>query len=480
MQIKNPMTAADIIRRLKPAATTILFFSLFFSIFTIPVRAEDKVDVKGFLSVDKRFLVPKSHTPIIDFYNNLQVEARAKPAEKVSALASLDVRYYDFPRPANNLESLQEINTPTPAEFNLWEGYIDINGFLFKDLDLRVGKQRIAWGTADKLNQTDNLNPDDYSDPLDFGRKFPSTAFLATYYIKDWQLIGAWVPTIRPALLPTSGFNLEALMPSNFSQLPGNITFIPGNIKTEYPSFTLPHSMGALKVKGQLLNTDFSVSYFHGYDDTPLPAQVSITNLTPAEVSADVTLKLPDIDVIGFDLAGELFTIGFWAEGAALFPGEEIQVAVQAEDTNLQPLIDALLPEEGIVALKDQPYFKYTVGGDYTFKNGIYLNCQYMHGFFTEAGVDNLGNYFIGRAERKFLHDKIKPSFSGGLAAMALTSRKRFEDTLTYFLVPEIQYLGIDNLEVTLGYFAIAGKKGTIFGSMTDQDQIYLKAKLSF
>jgi hypothetical protein len=103
-----------------------------------------------------------------------------------------------------------------------------------------------------------------------------------------------------------------------------------------------------------------------------------------------------------------------------------------------------------------------------------------MHGFFTETGVDNIGNYFIGRIEDKFLHEKIKTSLSGGLATMALTSRKRFEDTLTYFLVPEIQYLGIDNLEITLGYFAIAGKKGTMFGSMTDQDQIYLKAKLSF
>ena len=129
--------------------------------------------------------------------------------------------------------------------------------------------------------------------------------------------------------------------------------------------------------------------------------------------------------------------------------------------------------------LKKEPYVKYTVGGDYTFKNGIYLNCQYMRGFFTEAGVDNLGNYFIGRVEDKFLHDKIKTSLSGGLASMSL-SGDRFRNTLMYFIVPEIQYLGIDNLEMTLGYFAIAGKKGTLLGSMTDQDKIYLKAKLSF
>ncbi|MDD5222855.1 MAG: hypothetical protein PHE84_02595 [bacterium] len=472
------MVAADIIRRLKPAAITILFFSLFFSTFTVPVRAEDKVDVKGFLSIDKRFLVPETHTPIIDFYNNLQVEARAKPSDQVSGVASLDVRYYDYPRPANDLVSLEEINTSNPVEFSLWEGYIDVNGFLLKNLDLRVGKQRIAWGTADKLNQTDNLNPDDYSDPLDFGRKFPSTAFLATYYIKDWQLIGVWVPTIRPVLLPKSGFNLEALMPSNLSQLPGNVYFVPGKITTEYPSFTFLHSMGALKLKGQVLNTDFSVSYFHGYDDTPLPARLSNLTINLPEISADATMVLPHLDIVGLDLAGELFTVGFWAEATLLLPKNKI--VLTETDQNTETLLEGFLTEKDRTILKKEPYVKYTLGGDYTFTNGIYLNCQYMHGFFTDAGVDNLGNYFIGRIEDKFLHDKIKTSLSGGLATMALTSQERFKDTLTYFLVPEIQYLGIDNLEITLGYFAIAGKKGTMFGSMTDQDQIYLKAKLSF
>jgi len=45
---------------------------------------------------------------------------------------------------------------------------------LTSTLDIRIGRQRIAWGTADKLNPTDNLNPDDLEDIFDFGKHLDS------------------------------------------------------------------------------------------------------------------------------------------------------------------------------------------------------------------------------------------------------------------------------------------------------------------
>ena len=57
-----------------------------------PAQAGEELSVKGFLSIDQRFLVEQTDTPIVDFYHNLQIEMRATPGSKVNALASFDLR----------------------------------------------------------------------------------------------------------------------------------------------------------------------------------------------------------------------------------------------------------------------------------------------------------------------------------------------------------------------------------------------------
>ena len=221
-------------------------FAFHCSLYSQSVSAgEDHFDLKGFISVDKRFLVEQTDVPILDFYNNLQVELRARPGDKVNAVASIDFRYYDYPSGTSVMESLQSIDTPTPLEVSLWEAYVSMYGFLLENLDLRLGKQRIVWGTADKLNQTDNLNPDDFSDPLDFGRKIPSTAFMGTYYLGDWEIIGVWVPVVRPALLPSSGLDPVTMFAAD---MPPDISLTIQSMATKYPDFTIPNSMGAVKI----------------------------------------------------------------------------------------------------------------------------------------------------------------------------------------------------------------------------------------
>ena len=208
---------------------------------------------------------------------------------------------------------------------------------------------------------------------------------------------------------------------------------------------------------------------------------ISLSGEPPYETMyADATMGFPGIDVIGFDLAGELFTVGFWAEGAVFMPDEETSAAIVSDEPLIQALIPDFIPGGKVEIRKDELYFKYTIGADYTFKNGIYLNGQFVHGFFTEAGEENLNNYFIARLEKSIFHSKVKLALAGGLASTRIMDWDAFQDTLAYFAVPDIQYLGIDNLEVDLGYFFLDGKPGTLFGGMTDYDQVYVKFKLSF
>ncbi|UCD84494.1 MAG: hypothetical protein JSU92_14705 [Deltaproteobacteria bacterium] len=453
----------------------LLFTTVVFLFF--PLKLSAGVEFSGFIQLDKRILSEETDQPFVGMYNTFRLESKAFLSDKASALASLDLRYYDFSN-AETLDDLSLREEVNPLDFGLWEGYFELYGFLLDGLDLRFGKQRIAWGTADKLNQTDNLNPDDFSDLLDFGRKLPSTALMGTYYLGDFRLIGVWLPSLRPALLPAGGIPFD--MESYGFTIPDYVIFDfeAMQYETKLPPKDLMNSMSAAKLAGNLFNIDFSLSYFYGYDDIPAPVTITITSLTmgiPIEINeAIIEMGFPKIQVIGADLAGEVFSIGYWMEGGLYLP-EEVKIEITADDLIIA--FDELggIPE--MVYLEDKPYFKYTLGMDYTFKGGIYLNAQWMHGFFTEVGEDNLQDYIMAYTEKKFLRDELKLRLAGGLNVSDFGD---FNENYAYIVIPETSYLPADNVELTLGTIIMDGKETTLFGQMKDQDQVFFKAKVSF
>ena len=100
-----------------------------------------------------------------------------------------------------------------PYNLEVREAYVQLFGFLTKNLDVTIGRQRIVWGTADKLNPTDNLNPLDLEDILDFGRRRGSDAINMNYYINnDFSLQGVFIPFFQPANMPV-GIFANALNP---------------------------------------------------------------------------------------------------------------------------------------------------------------------------------------------------------------------------------------------------------------------------
>ena len=239
------------------------------------------------------------------------------------------------------------------------------------------------------------------------------------------------------------------------------------------PEKKLANSMVAAKIAGNILNTDFSLSYFRGYDDIPIASSVLLTPLDPSnptsmKLSTDLTF--PRMQVIGADIAGELLSIGFWAEGALCLP-EEVAMNITAPD--LQGQMQTIQQ----VVLENEPYFKCALGIDYTFKNGVYVNAQYMHGFFTERGADNLEDYLMVRIEKKFFDDKLKTALGGGFE---VRDTKDIAESYGAAIIPELTYYPADNVEAVLGTFILSGKDKTLFGSWKDQDQAYLKVKISF
>jgi hypothetical protein len=405
----------------------ILSISLLF--FTAEGSGEG-IETSGFLEIDKRLNISDGVSNG-DTYGKLRFEAKYAPTPNIFYLISLDLRYYDFPA-LKKLPSVDKIESDYPVDLLFWETYIEMNQFIWENLDLKIGKQRIAWGTADKFNPTDNLNPDDFTDFLDFGEKTPTLALKGSYYLGDYTITGVWLPFLEPVLLPRGGTQ------SLLGQAPARVAL---------PVKTLQNGMFALKLSGIVANMDYSLSYFKGFDDIPIEI----------DKSDGLVMGFPEIQVVGLDFAGEFSAIGLWGEGALFFP-EEVK-----SDTD--------------VVLSNDPYLKYTFGVDYTFRNGIYIEAQYVHGFFTERGRGNLHDYLVASLERKFLNDDLKLSIGGALEVKDIENVKEGNGT---GLFPEISYHPIDDLELTAGAFLLWGEKETLFGGWRDLDQVYFKTKFSF
>ncbi|NOY78306.1 MAG: hypothetical protein GXO76_10615 [Calditrichaeota bacterium] len=434
---------------LAPPVKTLKWLFVIFAIFAASSVSAQKLQLSGFLQLDKRVTIRGDSAAIADFYNRFRLELSAPMSERLSAFTSLDFRFYDLSR-VGTLSQLEDLSRNSPADWSIWEAYVDIYGFLTKNFDLRMGKQRLAWGTADKLNPTDNLNPDDFSDLVNFAEKIPTWALTGKYYAGNLTLTGVWLPSLTPVLLPRHGADL--FLGSQMSGFQDTLM---------RPTPRLNHSMFAFKISGNWGKWDYSLSYFNGYDDIPILSGVDIKGVA----NTLLDLKFPKMQVAGGDFATELFGLGLWGEGALFFPEKVITRTV------LGPF------SSSTVALDSKPYFKFTLGGDYTFPRGLYFNAQWMHGFFTERGSPFLHDYLILLMEKQLFQNRIKFSLGGGLEIAEWQKVKNFYG---FGLFPELTYQAIDNLQFSVGSFSTGGKPSTLFGSWKNARQIYLRAKINF
>ncbi len=440
--------------------TGIMIAGLFFK------AAFAEVNISGSVLTDNRFRVEEENNKFVRNENRLTLKLDSD-ISGAHAYGEVWLRGWGVPgvlQSGDLQEPGKERVIPWVLDFR--EAYVDFYKILSNNLELRVGRQRIAWGTADKLNPTDNINPDDLEDIMDFGRKLGTNAVKMTYYLGEFNVTAVYVPIFTPAVLPSQDwasalsppFTLPAgMLVENFK----DVIILPENNPGE-------SSMAAVRIGGNLFNYDASISYFYGRDDLPLVNQVGITPAGLTSVNVNAEMIYPRLQVIGLDLAGAIGKVGIWAEGAAFLP-EEIKML-----TDLSALGMGVQPS---IALDAEPYFKYVVGGDYTFKNGLYINAQYLHGFIHERGKDNLGDYLMAGIEKKFYNDELKVMLGLGGEIKDFSA---WEDNYAIMIFPEVSYYPVDNTEIILGAYLIDGKDTTNFGKVKNNDELYLKLKYSF
>lgn len=372
-----------------------------------------------------------------------------------------------------------------PFELSLYEAYIRVNHFLIRNLDLTVGKQRIQWGTADKLNIVDNLNPLDFANFLTFDPDYylerrPQTAFNLEFYPgKDSKLQLVWLLGRQYSPLP-AGF--EDMLRANLAALP----FPEINLATGTSSLSTT-SFGA-RFSTRLFNLDLGLSYYNGNYTLPYIQGVEFSSpLQPGPTR--VYFRYPKRQVFGLDLAGEIKSVGFWAELARVQP----QKILGWLDTYL--LVGGeLFPLNVVFPLLDSHYWQWVVGADYTFSvaDGLYLNLQYLHGLFDEASFSGLAesyfglrkgmwfgqvqDYLAGRAELRMLKGDLK----AGLNTMFSPSSGEFSRASAIFY-PSLEYRLHDAVSVQAGAILATGDKSwSKFGSFSRDRVVYLLTRVSF
>jgi len=399
--------------------------------------------------------------------NRLQIQLEGNPSEALHYYAELRLRGFGFPR-ASSVGELGEKEGVFPWGVEIRELYADIYGLLHPDLDLRVGRQVVAWGTADRLNPTSNISPYDLEDFLDLGERLGVDALRARFSAEPWSVEVDFVPMFTPSVFPPpewSGAFLGSL------KLPQGLR----NLKDilELPSKKLSESSeAAFKVSTILGGWDLSLSYFQGRDLLPILTYLEVVPVdTLGNVDVEVRSCFPKVRVVGGDFSGSLFKLGVWGEGALFFPEDVVLTKVQPGPPGAPVRTDSTLLSS------DRPYFRYVLGGDYTFSDGTYLNFQYIHGLFHERGED-LEDYFTLRVERTFLNGELK------LSPLTLTATvsdwEAPRENWGAAWIPEVVYTPVDNLELKLGALVLCGKGENIFSQLEERDEVYLRFKVSF
>jgi hypothetical protein len=483
----------------------------------LPARAQIDLSLGGYIYDDVRFVIDQknfdqSSQVAVDrgFDRNetrLRLTGTARAGENVKALGDFEFVWTGFSRapyaggdkgygaPAT-LADLSTLTTVDPFYLIAYAAYVDLYHVL-PGLDLRLGRQIVTWGVADKFSPTNNLNSLDLEDPLRFGQGIANDMVRADWNRGDFIVTAVWVPIFRPARLPRTaplGLHSLARIPYQDDDLRHNVASLlptPAVTVQAYPLLPeadLSNSQGGVRISGRVGGVDLAASYYNGRHDLPVPVHTRVY-VSGSQLAADTTVGFPRMQVAGLDVAGQIAALadmGFWVETAVVFPQEMRMGLVNASGLGPPQFLDAN-ERDGIV-IPDTPYLKATVGVDHTLAHHLYLNVQYVHGFIDEFGSGrNIwrasdsprrevtspreGNYVVAGADYKFRDDRI---------LIRLFGVYDFDDS-SAVVFPQIVATTWAATELSLGAFVYVGSPTTKFGDpAAGASQAFARAKFSW
>ena len=411
--------------------------------------SEPEYSFAGRIQHDLRFRILEERDPTGPWYdppqlmpginrNQLMLNTKFKvKSGRFRGVSDLDLVMIGYPATLNTLGDLSNRTLLEPYRLEFHGLYVEGRDMLVPGLDLRIGQQKVQFGVGDQFNPTNTFNPNDVEDVLLFGDQMANIMLRADYALGNWTATGVAIPVFKPSLIPSTG----PLALASISRLPfyeeelrwrihseadlgkqlGYPTVI-GDVKIQQPEPSLENMQYGFNIGGFVGMHDVALSYYNGFADVPIAVASHTTQTTDprcrgrfeqqcieGELLNNVTLTYPEIQVIGYNMSGEvnpfalfsdkLAPLGYRAEVAVVFP-KAYQTTLTQDTINFgllsQPAgeYDYALETPGgerPVVLDDTPYGKWVLGLDYTLGSAVYLNAQWVHGMLDEFGAgDNL------------------------------------------------------------------------------------------
>jgi hypothetical protein len=374
--------------------------------------------------------------------------------------------------------------------------------FSFASLDLRVGMQKFAWGKLDRIQPTDVLNVERYSDPFlldEDERKIAVPAIQASYYLPKaaWipeqsRLTAVWIPQYFPYRFPLLGerwFPPAAVPPSTFA-VPQLGIKVPIGFRlnnTSPPSFQMDNAGYAARLSGYSHGVDYDLSYYHGFDRNPAFLLTAEAAGEPSpeppfvkNVSAETALSpvFRTIDMAGGDAAYTWGDFTFRFE-AAFVGGRPFSRDIRFLVSNPSELTPAIARALMQIASGHSPTpvaipqsfavrdaVLWGLGADYTW-NGYLLLLQINQTDILHNDVNlltkNVDTVLVGNLRKDFLNDDLTAQV---IAVQAIESSYTM-------LMPRLTYRFWDHLEARAGYLFIAGRQNSVIGQYKNNGQAF-------
>lgn len=331
------------------------------------------------------------------------------------------------------------------VSWELREGYAQTT---FGNLDLRVGREIIVWGRADKVNPTDSWSTRDFTllAPNDDDQRLGVTTLQATWNAGAYRIISLWQPEWRFPVLPIPpqppGVSLLNLAPKDPAQQWG---------------IKLDHSGDGL---------DWSVSYAHSLDRTP---DLAVVSEEPEGLS--IGLLYRPISVIGADAAVPAGQFGLRAE-------------VAYTRTENPDGTDPLTQRRNVFAV---------LGCERTFDGVLNINAQYLYrrtfDFASPSSIPSPGTRQLAE-EVDLLSNQLASDMQG---ASLRINYKAWNETLesevaavAWFtkgdsaIRPKVTYAFTDHLKGIIGGELYHGPRQSFFGQLNPTSTAYAELQIGF
>jgi hypothetical protein len=337
----------------------------------------------------------------------------------------------------------------------------------FKGLDIKLGRQIIAWGRADAVNPTNNITPKNelvLSSESDDARLGNELLQLKTR-IGPTSIQGIWVPYYRPDVLLLNG-----------ATIPAGVT-----IKDPvYPHLKFTNGSYALRVDLTTPSVDGSISYFNGYATLPgfgYALGASGLSLIPTAYRTQA---------IGGDLSTTVWSFGLRAEAAAKIPNGDYegQPSVPNPYGQLVLGVDRSIGDWSLLVQYSGLYvYNFKKVNDPVLLNPLDPNEQRLYAAAAAgAEMERLNRLFTNTS------DEFSHSITANLQWNTLHETLHLKlsglydiTTQEYAVVPNATYDVADAISLTVGGRYLDGKKGTLNHLVSDMmSHVYVELKYSF